>query len=469
MEKGTIIWALLISLCLIGVLVFTLTSCLSQEKIDKTEGRKELLNKIDELKLKYSQNPENLKIAAEYARKLFTIGDFIKSQEVLKPLITNPKATENDIYLFAHIAYLQGRYSDAEKLADLLFQTGSDAMKVKAQVALAMIYYQTKQYGKAKNLFHGLEGKIQLALWDLMKSYDDEIPYQIDWNESSRTSIHFLKTDPLPVVAIEINGKQINCIIDTGGELFYLDETVANSMGIKPVANQMETFAGGKTIEVGYAKVDNLKLGSVTIKSVPIKTGKIKWIQVGGDLEISGIITTGILQQFLSTMDYINGELVLRPRSELGREMFLAETKGKDIVEIPFVLALTHIMIVRGQLNGKGGFNLFLDSGLADESAAILLPEQTMNYLGIPLPVMETIPEESGGLAGGGFTIGRFTMENVGLASLQQKKVGGLYGVFPPTLYMDCEFIVDGLISHQYLKNYSWTIDFSRMVMAFSK
>ncbi|MCD7947378.1 MAG: hypothetical protein LUG13_03650 [Oscillospiraceae bacterium] len=50
--------------------------------------------------------------------------------------------------------------------------------------------------------------------------------------------------------------------------------------------------------------------------------------------------------------------------------------------------------------------------------------------------------------------------------------MSGMYGVFPEVYYFNREEIglfVDGIISHNYLKDYIWTIDFDTMTMTFSQ
>jgi hypothetical protein len=110
-----------------------------------------------------------------------------------------------------------------------------------------------------------------------------------------------------------------------------------------------------------------------------------------------------------------------------------------------------------------------LDSGLASSEASLLLPKQTLDYLGIPIPPTELIPENKGGLGGGGFQVGRFTIDCLNVGLLRHSNIVGLFGVFPPQLYQGCEFIIDGIVSHQFLKKYKWTIDFDSMKILFTE
>jgi hypothetical protein len=53
------------------------------------------------------------------------------------------------------------------------------------------------------------------------------------------------------------------------------------------------------------------------------------------------------------------------------------------------------------------------------------------------------------------------------LGTLRQEDLLGEYGSQAPESYWEKGFIQDGLISHQFLKHYAWTIDFTNRVMLF--
>ncbi len=455
-------------MCLLAGLMFFLLSYRKKSINSKGWNRGDYLKRIEKIDTAY-QKKNNNKIRFEYAQRLFKVGEFSKSQELLQPLLAGVKPPADATYMAAHIEYLRGHYGQAEKMLESLAANAPVVKRIKAQIGLVFVYYQSNQYSKARNLFKGFEGKIQLALWEMMKGFGDKKPNQIDWKGTNRSIIPFVAADPLPVISVAINNQQINVFLDTGAEAFYLDETIASSLGIQSIARQIEPYAGGKTIEVGYGRADSLNIGDVLVQSVPVKIGPIQRFSAIFDKPIGGILSTGVLHQFLSTIDYPEGRLILRQKNEKSRNALKKEFEQDTTTELPFVLGLTHFMICKGGINDKDALNIFLDSGLAHSTAALLLPKETLEYVGIPVPATETIPENKGGLAGGGFPVGSFTAEKFRLGPLHQDHVAGLYGIFPPQLYHACEFIIDGIISHQFLKKYKWTIDFDSMKMLFSQ
>ena len=112
----------------------------------------------------------------------------------------------------------------------------------------------------------------------------------------------------------------------------------------------------------------------------------------------------------------------------------------------------------------------FLDSGLDDPDASILLQKEALNYAGLKLQDGERYaPDDNkGGLGGGGFAVTRLPIDSVSVGALHQKGLTGLYGVLPEQLYFtESGMILDGFLSHQFLRHYKWTIDFDAMMMIF--
>jgi len=459
-----------VSLFFICVILFTLYKCYGREV---NKDRSKILKELSQLESQFVKTPQEEAVRLKFAKRLFELGDFTRARDIVEPLLKNEQPNTEALKLMAYIEYVNGNFSEAEKhVLDVLDRTENDlGLRVELEVGLVFIYYQTLQYEKAANLFKGLEDKIKLPHWAQMKSFKNEKPYRIEWNKDKKVEIPFLVSDPLPVIPVGFQGKKMYVIIDTGGEAFYLDWEVADSLGIKPIEKvKDEGFAGGKETEVGFAKADSLKIGDVTLKSIPVMLTSIKRVSevlTNGKYPISGILSTGELRQFLSTIDYTNGKLILRPKTEEGKLSLERDLKGKRVTKIPFALGLTHFMVVKAIVNGKYPLNLFVDSGLADSEASVTFPKQTLNYLGIPIPDTEILPENLGGPGGGEFPVGRFAIDELEIDLLVQEDIKGVYGVFPPSIYWASEFIIDGIVSHNFLKKYSWTIDFSRMEMTF--
>lgn len=456
---------------IIFVILCLVSTALKMPAQDTEKTRADVLVEIRQLDPQFQINPDDKEIRFKYGKLLYQSGEFWQAKDVLTPLIMDPEPSVEVLSLAAELAYLHANYDEAEQLYRRLIvaKEGDVSGQVMAKVGLMLTYYQTNQYDKAKEI--EFPPGVILPNWEQMKSFE-EIPYQKEWHNEERVSrVPFLMTDPLPILTIEFNEVPIRVIFDTGADAFILDNEVAAEMGIEWVSKAMGSFGGGKKSEVGFGKVERVKIGDVTLKQVPVAILPTKHFSAGfenGKYTLGGFIGTAALKQFLSTLDYKNGRLILRERTKKSVEKLKEELEGRIAAEVPFVLKATHFMMARGSLNGKDGLTFFVDSGLAS-MACFSAPIQTLEYVGIPVPEKK-VHEDSIGGGGGKWASGAFPIKVIGLGPLSQSNVIGEYGSRPPGSYWSLGFIQDGLISHRFLRKYSsWTLDFDAMKFLFEK
>ena len=435
------------------------------DTIGDYKSRTEILNEIAGLE---AQPVINAEVISQLAALHYQAGHFEESRDYLRELKSLGTINVSNELMLAEVNYMLGNYATAEELLNEIISENTDNMQIKvaAEVKLLFVYYQTNQFTKANDVLVGLEGVINFPTWDLMKSYGETVPNRIDWNGLTSTTVPFVEFETLPVIPLVVNGKEINAIIDTGGDALYLDTTLAESLGIEKVASAVGTFAGGKEGEVGYGVLDELKFGDVTMHDVTINTLPTEHMKLG-DVEIHGIVGTSILRHFLSTHDYVNEQLVLYPRTAEGKEAYEATLEGKEVVEVPFALAITHMMYALGHLNGQE-MNFFIDSGLASEDSAFIIPNQTIRDIDLTVPVREA-EEGSGGSGEEVYMLGVLDVSESGLGATSLENQKAMYGTLLPDSYWARGFIQDGLISQKYFAAYdSWTIDFDTMTMIFA-
>ena len=294
------------------------------------------------------------------------------------------------------------------------------------RVEKALAHYRRGEFHKARRV-RGL------PLSRMMTAFGGP-PYVIEWNGEREAVLPFLQADDweLPTVEIEVDGETVHAWIDTGGDTL----TLPHAYDIEPLARFEGTFAGV------YGRVEEVRLGPVTVRAVPVMTSGLE----------KPVIGTGFLSRFLPTLDYPGGRLVLRP----------PDSAPGDGVGVPFRIAATHLMLVDGVLN-DAPMTFLVDSGLRDEQgAAFAAPVAALAVAGIPLPATAS---ERGSSGVGEITLelGRFPIARLAVGSLVQEDLLGLYGAFPEGLEQ-----IDGLVSHGFLRRYRWTIDFTRMTMRFA-
>ncbi len=407
-----------------------------------------------------------------YANLLMEAGSFESAREVVRTLIEAGEPSLDALRLAARLAYFVGDYAASEALFSELLDR--DPGNPRALTGLVFTYYQTNQFEAALELSKSLEGTLRLPVLDVMAMFEGEEPYKVEWVESPKSSdgpssggsraaeVPFVSTDPLPVVEVEVDGRSVYAIIDTGADTFILDTDIAAELGIQAATSMTAMFAGGLEGKIGFAKASQLELGDVTLHSVPISIMPTKRLSLGG-VEIGGIVGTSVLRQFLSTLDYPGGRLILRERSRASVESFMAGSAGRLADDIPFYLQGSHFILAHGSLNDHGGLLFHVDSGLAGVPS-FAAPERTLEYVGIPVPEVSVRGDVIGG-GGGGFAVGEFDIKSLGLGRIVRHDLVGSFGGQPPGSYWNLGFIQDGLISHNFLKEFSWTLDFDAMKM----
>jgi hypothetical protein len=322
-----------------------------------------------------------------------------------------------------------------------------------------MVYYQSNQYDKARMLeLDGGEGRSLSTLLTFMKRFEGE-PYQIEWATSEKV-VHlpiindFTAPGALPLIELEINGHTVEFILDTGGDRLYIDESVAERVGIRNIAERRSRYAytGGESVNEPLGVAETVTMGEVTLNNVPVVVAK--WKAMGPTSD--GVVTTQVLKQFLATVDYENKRITFREKSDASLAQLLDSFGDDRPHQMPFFMSATHLMYTKGSLNGHEGMNMFMDSGLASSMPLVILDE-TVEFLGLAKNDIQGTnyywsPVNSHGigslLRGAGQALGNVLVEE--------------------NSYWRQGFIFDALISHQYLRHLgSWTIDFDSMTYYF--
>jgi hypothetical protein len=270
----------------------------------------------------------------------------------------------------------------------------------------------------------------------------------------SELAIPFVTTDPLPVVQVTVGGRQAYFLIDTGAPDIVVNAELAGELGIQVQSAGEGVFAGGRRAPVQRGILPELQIGTVKIANVPANIRPAGQPSPVQKFKIEGIIGTGLLMHFLSTLDYCQGRLMLRPRDASARVEQTAAAKGANVV--PFWLVGDHFIFTRAHLEhgreglfvvdtGGAGFGLMATKPVLDEAGVALDPTNARTGMGGGGPVT-IVPFRSGA------TLGSMTVEDVQGGYTPD---GDMYGIF--------RFKVSGTVSHSFFLHSSVTFDFDAM------
>ncbi|MCK5298568.1 MAG: aspartyl protease family protein [Candidatus Heimdallarchaeota archaeon] len=396
----------------------------------------------------------------EDAQEMFSQGKFEKAEEHYSKIQTQEPKNYEVIKQLGKIALYSNRLTEAEDLLTKAIALNSEEREPK--LLLVEVYYRQDKFQKAANVLKQMGEEDQAERYE---SFKEVTPNQIAGNVET-TKIKFLKTDPLPVLQVIINdGDPINFTIDTGASELVIDTEFAKEVGLEASHTREGIFAGGKKAAVQLGKIDSITLGELAIKNVPVTFMPVRQFSapVFGETQINGIIGSTLFYHFITTMDYVKGELVLQRKTEANRQQMEEQSKNQNITQIPFWMAGKHFIVAWGKANKSKPMLFFIDTGLA--GGGFTCPETTIEEAGIEL-LRDQARTGSGG--GGMVQIIPFVVDELSLGEAVEKNIRGFFAG-GKTLSEMIGFHIGGIISHTFFRNYALTFDFTRMRLLLTK
>jgi Aspartyl protease/Tetratricopeptide repeat len=391
---------------------------------------------------------------------LFKAGKFAESGKAFAAVAArNPAYAESQLQL-GRIALLANRLDEAQGRLEkaLALQPNNH----EAKILLAEVFYRRDNFGEAARMMAGLGPGDSAMLANVstlnrakLESFHGLTPYEVA-GAGQTTKIKLLKSDPLPLVKVRLNGgKEVVFFIDTGGAELGLDTEFAKELGIPQFGAVQGTFSGGQHAPVQNGRINSITVGGWMVKNVPVQILALRQLsQAFGVAQLDGYIGTVFLYHFLSTIDFRNGELVLQRKTTGFR------TKG---VEVPFWMAGDHFIVGWGKINTLPPALLFVDTGVAGAGAK--LAPSVLQRAGIQLIKKDASAGQGGG---GSFTTVPYVVQELSFGDIRESKVSGVFdGPYPWEHSLG--FFIAGSVGHDFFTPYSVTFDFSRMVMTLDR
>ncbi|MBV8363949.1 MAG: clan AA aspartic protease [Candidatus Eremiobacteraeota bacterium] len=239
-------------------------------------------------------------------------------------------------------------------------------------------------------------------------------------------------------------------MIDTGAPNIVLHESLARQLHLNIHSAGVGVFAGGRHAAVQSTLVPSLTIGALHIRNVPAVVMPDRQF-LPGPHHMDGIIGAGLLMHFVSTLDYVNGALILRP---LSANLTLAPASISATE--PMWLVGDHFIFARGRINDAPEALFSIDTGLAGGGVQATKAQLAAAHI--------TLDEAhaSNGMGGGGIVKFIPFKAVVGIGDASVTDVRGIYtpegdqfAIFP--------FAVAGTISHDYFRHFIVTFDFTKM------
>ena len=412
----------------------------------------------------------------ENAGLLYKMGEFDRAKNIYKKYYDNNTKKPEVLERLGNITLFENKPHEAEKYFLQALENSSIKFwpfSANLKVRLALTYLRMDNYAEAVKYFEEAAGPLPMgpfkqisALAHQFEMFAADSAYIVDGPEQSH--IKFVTRDPLPVVEISINhSSPVKFFIDTGAMDVVVDSAFAAELGLQISSRMVGDFAGSKKSLQGLGKAASIEVGAMTIKNVPISTVDISGpvTPIFNRSDIKGILGTRFLMHFVSTLDYINGEMVLTKISgkEPSENNIAVQQSTGEFISIPFWLVDTHYIMAKGSVNGIGPMLFWVDTGLAGKG--FTAPQPLLNKAGIEVDWSKS-RKTSGG--GGEIEVVDINVESLSLGEapneVTQTNVPGL-AVKNDTTVLNgvLGFKVGGVISHQFFRDYSITFDFQQM------
>jgi predicted aspartyl protease len=396
------------------------------------------------------------------AGQFFQAGKFSEAGKLSSQIVTQNPKDYSAILQLGRIALLSNRLDDAKKWLEKAIAIKPNDNDPK--VMLAEVFYRSDDFQKSAASLKGVDVSSNKLIREqyptlnvaMLESFKGQTPYELH-GDGTTTRVKFVKTDPLPIVNVRVNGgKEVTFFIDTGGSEVTLDTDFAKELGVPKFGGVQGTFSGGQHAEVQIGRIESLTVGDWTVKNVPTAMLPLRQLSEGfGVKQIDGIIGTTLFYHFLTTMDYPHGELVLRRKDAKNLEEF-KKSPGKRVT-VPIWMGGDHFMVAWGRVETLPPSLLFIDTGLM--GAGVKLAESVIKEAGIKL---EENRAAQGAGGGGTLRIVPYTVHQVSLGDIKEENVQGVYdGPFP--FENTFGFYLAGMVGHEFFRPYAVTFDFQNM------
>jgi hypothetical protein len=271
----------------------------------------------------------------------------------------------------------------------------------------------------------------------------------------ARDVVPFIVTDPLPAVAVLVNGTRAVFQIDTGAPGLTVDTDFARRLRLSAApGSHIGIFAGGPRRRIAEVTVATFGLGGTTIRHQSADILPIHMMGRAGGPQIDGVIGMGVLERFAGfTLDYTRGRLILfAPGANVRAD---AETR------VPLWLVGDHFLVTRGTIANVEGAVL-IDTGLVGGGVSPSADVVASAHLAHEDGGMGMVP------SGARISMLRVVVPNVRIGSSVEHDVAGFYSAGPSPLAI-FPFTVNGAISHGFFRRRALTIDFAAMQVAISR
>jgi len=269
-------------------------------------------------------------------------------------------------------------------------------------------------------------------------------------------SVGFELRGDRPVIDLKVNDRvePMKFVLDTGSGISVISEETAARLKIKTIARggHAKGVGGDGRFEIVYGFLDQIQIGDVKIRNVPVYIRKF----YGEKQNVDGYIGLSLISKFLTTIDYGNLTFSLTKKETTNEP----ETAGDH--SLPLRLTSSGFLSGEVQVEGiEAPLNFIVDTG-----ASVSVISDDLARLESIIPFARIEKMRVIGSAGVTNNVSTFSLPKVSFGSHTRRSVAAI-ALDLDMINETSGFEQSGILGGNFLKNYRLTFDFKNSRVIF--
>ncbi|MBI5708879.1 MAG: aspartyl protease family protein [Candidatus Eisenbacteria bacterium] len=389
---------------------------------------------------------------------LLRLGRFADAQGLFERVLAESPGDEAAAAGLGKLALFRDDRTRAESLLAIAARTDHEA-----RLDLYALRLRRGEYAAAAELAEEAGQAGRAPLLRLLAEGDG--PYAVTAGPEEAT-LFFVRSYPVPLVRVKLNGQSVLMAVDTGAGDLLLDNSAARRCKVTVFPEQTTTFWSGSHMAVKNALVSRLDLGGFRVERVPAGVLSLhRWsLEVNPVSEpVAGVIGLNLLRRFSPTLDFEAHRLELRRPGRVAPAAGVAGTLA-PAGRVPFELWGENELMVYGSLNGGRRMALVVQSGVP--GCGVGAPREVFDEVGVK-PGMVARAMKGAGAWLQGRPWAQVMVPTVSVGPIVRDKVPGWSGALDPGELWRHGVRRDALLSNDFFRGQRVTLDWERRELVF--
>jgi hypothetical protein len=295
----------------------------------------------------------------------------------------------------------------------------------------------------------------------LLERLAEEPPYAIAAGPERGEAL-WVRSFPVPLVRVRLDGESVLMAIDTGTTDLLVDESAARRLGLSMLPGEWTTFWNGSRVAVRGAMAQRLDIAGFRVERLPAGVAKLRgwsiFVNPQGET-VAGVIGLNFLRRFVPTLDYARNRLVLRrpglpPAPRAGDERIPFETWGEAE------------LTVYGSMAGGRRMAMVVQTGLP--GCGVAAPAEVFEEVGVKAGGIARLVKSAGQLIQGRPWT-EVSVPGVTVGPVSRDKVPGWLGALDSSELWRHGVRRDAVLAGEFFRGRALTIDWAKRELVLNR